>query len=87
MQDTAGEAGTSSYVTFFDGTPHMVEQQQDDQFERTYSSSVRIRNVALRISQKRWTIGRSVERGSRISMLVARQDDDDDNILFWTNIP
>ena len=44
-----------------------------------YSSSVGIRDVALRTSQKRWTIGRSGERGPGISVLVARQDDDDDD--------
>ena len=43
----------------------------------TYNSSVRIRNVALRTCQKRWTIGKSGERGSRISVLVVRQDDDE----------
>ena len=36
-------------------------------------------NVDLRTSQKRWTIGRSGERGSGISVLVARHDDDDDH--------
>ena len=45
----------------------------------TYSSSLRIRDVALRTCKKRWTIGRSGERGSGISVLVARQDDHDDN--------
>ena len=30
-------------------------------------------------SQKRWTIGRSGERGSGISVLAARHDDEDDN--------
>ena len=34
-------------------TPHMAEQKQDDQLEHTYSSSVRIRDVALRTGQKR----------------------------------
>ena len=42
---------------------------------RTYSSSVRIRDVALGICQKRWTIGRSGEKGSGISVLAARHDD------------
>ena len=46
MQDTAGEAGTSSYVMFSNGPPHMAEQKQGDQLEPTYSSSVRIRDVA-----------------------------------------
>ena len=38
---------------------------------------VRIRDVALKTSQKRWMIGRSGERGSGISVLAARHDDDD----------
>ena len=33
-------------------TPHMAEQKQDDQLEPTYSSSVRIREVALTTCQK-----------------------------------
>ena len=57
--------------------PYMAKQKQVDQLEPTYSSSVRIRDVALRTCQKRWTIGRSGERGSGISVLVAWQDDDD----------
>ena len=60
------------------GPPHMAEQKQDDQREHTYNSSVRIRDVALKTCQKRWTIGRSGERGSGISVLATRHDDDDD---------
>ena len=61
-------------------TPHMAEQKKGDKLELTYSSSVRIRDVALRTCQKRWTIERSGDRGSGISVLEARQDDDaDDN--------
>ena len=48
-----------------------------DQLEHTYSSYVRIRDVTLTTSQKRWMIGRSGERGSGISVLAARHDDDD----------
>ena len=59
------------------GPPHMAEQKQDDQLEHTYSSYVRIRDVALKTCRKRWTIGRSGKRGSRISVLAARHDDDD----------
>ena len=61
--------------------PHIAEKKQGDHLEFTYSSSVRIRDVALRNCQKRWTIGRSGERGSGISVLVARQDDDDYTIF------
>ena len=62
------------------GPPHMAEQKQDDQLEHTYSSYVRIRDVALKTCQRRWTIGRNGERGSGISMLAARHDDDEEYI-------
>ena len=78
MQDTAGEAGKSSQVMYSYGPPQMAEQKQDDQLENTFSSYVRTRDVALEICQRRWTIGRSGERGSGISVLAARHDDDDD---------
>ena len=35
--------------------------------------------VGLKTSQRRWTTGKSGERGSGISVLVARHDDDDDD--------
>ena len=60
------------------GPPHMAEQKQNDQLEHTYSRSVRIRDVALKTCRRRWTIGRSGERGSRISVQAERDDDDDD---------
>ena len=62
------------------GPPHITEQKQDEELEPTFSSSVRIRDVALRTYQKRWMIGRSGERWSGISVLAARHDDDDDDI-------
>ena len=39
MQDTAGEVGTNSFVTYSSGPLHMAEQRQDDQLEPTYNSS------------------------------------------------
>ena len=85
-QDTAGEAGTNSSVMYSDGPPHMAKQKQDDQLEHIYTNYVRIRDVALKTCQGRWVIGRSGERGSGISVLAARHDDDNlfkiDNILF-----
>ena len=60
-------------------TPHMAEQKQDDQLEHTYSNYVRIRDVALKACQWRWTIGKSGERGSGISVIAARHHDDDDD--------
>ena len=61
----------------------MADQKQGGQLEHTYSISVRIRDVALRNCQKRWTIARSCERGSRISALAVRYDDDE--VHFWRN--
>ena len=58
----------------------MAAQKQDDQHERTFSSYVRIQVVVLKTCLGRWTIGRSGERGSGISVLPARYDDDDDDI-------
>ena len=42
------------------------------------SSYVRIQDVVQKTYLGRWTIGRSGERGSGISVLPARYDDDDD---------
>ena len=63
------------------GPPHMAKQKLDDQVEHTFSSYVRIRNVVLKTWQRRWIIGRSGERGSGISVLATRHDDDDDDIV------
>ena len=74
------------------GSPHTAAQKQDDQHERTFSSYVRIQVVVLKTYLGRWTIGRSGERGSGISVLPARYDDDDEAssilcvlraALFW----
>ena len=56
--------------------PHIAVQKQDDQHEHTFSSYVRIRDVVLKTCLERWTIGRSGEKGSGISVLPARHDDD-----------
>ena len=45
-QDTARGAGTNSLMMYSYGPLHMAEQKQDDQLEHTYSSYVRIRDVA-----------------------------------------
>ena len=79
MQDTAGEARTSSYVMYSYGPPHMAKQKQDDQPELTYSSYVRTQDVTQKTCRRRWMIGRSVERWLGISVLTARHDDDDDD--------
>ena len=46
------------------------------QLEHIYSSSVRIWDVALKTCQRQWTIGKSGERGSEISVLAVQNDDD-----------
>ena len=65
------------------GSPHTAAQKQDDQHERTFSSYVRIQVVVLKTYLGRWTIGRSGERGSGISVLPARYDDDDDDLSIY----
>ena len=77
-QDTVGEAKTNSSVMYSYGPPHMAKQKQDDQIEHTYSSYVRIRDVAMKTCKKRWMIAWSGKRGSGISVLAARHDDDDE---------
>ena len=68
------------------GSPHMAAQKQDDQHEHTFSSYVRIQDVVLKTYLGRWTIGRSGERGSGISVLPARYDDDDDESFVCTQL-
>ena len=60
------------------GPPDMAVQKQDDQHEHTFSNYVRIQDIVQKTCLRRWTIGKSVERGSGISVLPARHDDDDD---------
>ena len=60
-------------------TPDMAVQKQDDQHEHTFSSYVRQRDVVLKICLGLWTIGRSGQRGSGISVLPARHDKHDDS--------
>ena len=62
---------------------HMDKQRQDDQLEPTYSSSLPIRDVVLKTCRKQWTIGRGGERGLGISVLMVRNDDDDDFSLSF----
>ena len=62
------------------GPPHMIERKQGDQLEHTFSSYVTIRDVVQKTCRRRWTIRKSGERGSGISVLPARHDDDDGKI-------
>ena len=74
---------THQWCTLMD-PPHMAVQKQDDQHEHTFSSYVRIRDVVLKTCLGRWTIRKSGERGSGISMLPARHDDYDDGcVTAW----
>ena len=52
----------------------MAVQKQDDQHEHTFSNYVRIRDVIQKTSLRRWTIWKSGERGSGLSVLPARHD-------------
>ena len=63
-------------------SPHMAEQKQDDQHEHTFSNYVRIQDIVQKACQRRLTIGKSVERGSGISVIPARHHDDDDDSWF-----
>ena len=68
------------------GPPHIAKQKQDDQHDHTFSNYVRIRDVVQKTCQRRWTIGKSGARGSGISELPARHDDDDLYVFrqVWT---
>ena len=58
---------------------HIDEQRQDDQLEPTYNSSVPMQDVALKTCWKQLTIDKGGEKGSGISVRMARHDDDDDD--------
>ena len=61
----------------------MAVQKQDDQHEHTFSNYVRIQDVVQKTCLRRWTIGKSGERGSGISVLPVRYDDDDIYIYIY----
>ena len=64
---------------YYYGPPLMTGQKQDDQLEPTFSSYVKMGNVAMNDREKG-------ERGSGISVLAARHDDDDDVTLVSLKI-
>ena len=66
------------------GPPLMAEQKQDDQLEHTYSSYVKIWDVVWKTCRRRWTIGKSGERGSGITVRAAWHDDDYFHLLICT---
>ena len=63
----------------------MAVQKQDNQHEYTFSNYVRIRDVIQITCLRRWTIGKSGERVSGISVLPAWHDDDDEDNRFKTS--
>ena len=71
MHNTAGEVGTSSLVMYSYGPLHMAKKSRAT-ILNIHTAALRIRGVALRTCPKRWTIGRSGERGSGISVLMAQ---------------
>ena len=58
----------------------MDKQRHDVQLEP--SSSVPIRDVALRIGQKQWAIGRCDDRRPEITVLIARHNDDEKEKMY-----
>ena len=60
----------------------MAVQKQDDQPEHRLSNYVSIQDVVLKTCLGQWTIGKSGERGSGISVLPAQHDDDDDDDMY-----
>ena len=71
---------THKWCTLMD--PHIwPSKSRTTSTNKKFSNYVRIRDVAMKTCQRRWTIGRRGERGSGISMLETRQDDDDDEFL------
>ena len=63
----------------------MAVQKQDGQHEHKFSNYVRIWDVVQKTCRRRWTIGKSGERGSGISVIPARHDDDDDTFPKYIN--
>ena len=57
-------------------TPSHVQERQDDQLELTCINSVPIRNIAQKTCQKQWMIEKGGERGSGLSVLIVRHEDD-----------
>ena len=62
-------------------TNHIIVVTKDGQLKHTYCSYEMIRDVNLKTCQSRWMIGRRGERGSGISVLAVRHDDDDENSI------
>ena len=64
--------------------PHIWPSKSRTTSSNIYTAAMwGIRDVSLKTCQRWWMIGRSGERGSGISVLVARHDDDDDDLLTF----
>ena len=83
MQDTAGEVGSNSLVTYSGRSLLVDEQRQENQLELVYNSSVPIQDVGLKTYRKRWTIEKDGGRRSGKPLLMVRHDDDDDMIFIF----
>ena len=57
----------------------MAELKQDDKLEHKISNYVRVRDVVQKTCRRQWTIKKSGESESVISVLPAWHDDDDDD--------
>ena len=68
------------------GPPHMAVKNQNDQHEHAFSNYMRIQDVVQKTCLRRWTIRKSGERGSGISVLPARHDDDDEVYTIFKQV-
>ena len=82
LPDNAGEIRTNSQTMYICGPLHTNEKVLDNQLEHIYNSSVRIQDVAWKTCREQLTKGTGGERGPGKSVLVARHDDDDDDITW-----
>ena len=76
--NTSGKVGKSSLVMYSYGPLHMAVQKQGDQLEPTYSISGDTGCSPEDLPKA------TNERGSGISVLIAWQDDDDDDLKNLT---
>ena len=81
MQDTAGEVRTNSQTTFSYGPLHTDVQMLDNQREFISNCSAQRLNVVWKTCRKQWMIETNAERGSGISMQVARVEHSGEGIV------
>ena len=78
----ARPAEVGALASVFEKSASELKQQKLLKCKQTIQIATFIRDVALKTCHMRWTIGKSGERGPGISVLVARHDDDDDDIPY-----